>query len=116
MRAQVALGSHARDFCGHVEQRVRNLARDHIDLVGGRDGDQHLGVLRAGLGEHVGIGAVTDKAAHVEAVRDALDEARARVDDRDVIVLRGEPLGNAEADLAGPADDYAHGVIVRSID
>ena len=70
MRLEVALGTDAGDLGRHLEQGMRHLAGDHVDFVEQRDGDQHVGPFGAGLGEHVGVGAVPDEAAHVERVAD----------------------------------------------
>ena len=109
MRLQVALGADARDLGRHIEQRVRDLAGDHVDLVVEGHGDDHVGLLHAGLGEHLGVGAVTDEAADVERIADRVDELRRRVDHRHVVFLGGQALGDAVADLSRTADDDAHG-------
>jgi hypothetical protein len=103
-----ALGADAGDLGGHVEQRVGDLAGHHVDLVVEGDGDDHLGLLGAGLGQHVGVGAMADEAADVEIVADGLDQVRRGIDDRDVVVLGGQSFGDAIADLAGAADQYPH--------
>src|SRR5690606_15461877 len=90
-------------------QRAGDLRRDHVDLVVERDSDDHVAVTRAGLLEDVRVGAVADVGAGIERVVDLLDEVRPQVDERDVVAFGGEPLGNAEADLAGAADEYLHG-------
>ena len=59
----------------HVEQVVRDLAGHEVGLVQRRAGDQHVGVLGAGLAQHRGLDAVADHAAQVEPV---LQRAQAR--------------------------------------
>ena len=49
---QIALLADARDLGRHVEQRMRDLAGDHVDLVGVRHRDQHVGVGGARLRQH----------------------------------------------------------------
>ena len=85
-----------------------HLAGDHVDLVVEGHGDDHVGLLGAGLGEHVGMGAVADEAAHVEGVADRLNELRRGIDHRNIVVLDRQPFGDAVADLAGSADHDPH--------
>ena len=77
LRREVILGADARDLGRDVEEAVRDLAGDDVDLVGLRDRDQHVGLLDAGLRQHVRVRAVADEAANLEAVRDRLDRGAA---------------------------------------
>ena len=105
---QIALFADAGDLGRQVEQRMGHLARDHVNLVMQGDRDDHVRLVRAGALQHVGVGSVTDKAADVERVADRTDQFRRLVDDRYIIVLAGQFLGNAEAHLAGAANDHSH--------
>ena len=79
-----------------------------FDFVVEGDGDDHVGLLGAGLGKHVGMGAVADEAAHVERIADRLDKLRRGIDHRNVVVFGRQPLGNAVADLACAANQDSH--------
>ena len=47
---------------------MRDLAGDDVDLVVQRDRDDHVGLLRAGRFQHVGMRAVADETADVERI------------------------------------------------
>ena len=108
VRLEIGLRADPGDLGRHVEERMRHLAGDHVDLVVQGHGDDHVGLVDAGLDENVGMGAMADQAAHVERVADRLDQLGRRIDDRYVVLLGRELLGNAEADLPGPADHHPH--------
>jgi hypothetical protein len=108
MRLQVGLGADAGNLGGHVEDRMGDLAGDHVDLVVECHGDDHVGLICAGLGENIGMSAMTDIAADIERVTDGLDQRRRRVDNRDVVVLGCKPLGDAVTYPPRAADDDLH--------
>ena len=72
VRLEVALRADAGDLGRHVEERSRHLAGDHVDLVVQGHRDDHVGLVDAGLGEHVRMSAVADQAADVERIADRL--------------------------------------------
>ncbi len=107
-RIEIALRADPRDFRRHVEERVRDLAGDHVDFVVKRHGDQHVRLGDARLLQDVGMGCISFDRAHFQDVVGPLHEFRTRVDDRDVVAFRRQAFGNAGTDLSGPADDHLH--------
>ena len=97
----------------HVEHRVRHLTGHHIDLVGQCDGDDHIRFVCARSRKHIGLRPVTDKSPHIKCVAHDLDMACGCVDDRDVVLFGGKPLGDAVSDLPCSANDYPHDCSVR---
>ena len=95
----------ARDARRDVEDRVPHLAGDEVRLVARGHREEHVGVGRAGLGEHLGVRRVADDRAQVELVLQVLQALGAGVDDGDVVLLRDQALGHAGADLAGAEDE-----------
>ena len=108
-RVQVALVADPRDLFGHVEQRVRDLARHHVDLVGVGNGDDHLGVLGIRVLEHVGERRVADDRPRIHRVGEPLHHRPVAVDHGHVVRLIGELTSDAGADLSGTAYDDLHG-------
>ena len=95
-------GANARDSRRRAEQRQRDLAGEHVDLVAARERDQHVGVARAGPLEHVGMRGVADDRAHVEPVLQLAQHVGVAVDDRDLVgLLAGQAESGRAADLPG---------------
>ena len=95
-------GANARDSRRRAEQRQRDLAREHVDLVAARERDQHVGVARAGALEDVGMRGVADDGAHVEPVLQLAQHVGVAVDDRDFVGLfAGQAESGRAADLPG---------------
>ena len=72
-RRQIALIAHAGDLDRDVEQRVGHLAGHHIDLVGLRDRDDHVGLGDAAAPARRGEKR-TDHRLDVQVVADLLDQ------------------------------------------
>jgi hypothetical protein len=109
LRHQIGLSANAGDLRRYVEQRMRNLARHHVDFVVERHRYDHVGVLRAGAGKNVGMRAVANEALGVERVSHVADQVRRDIDNRHVVALGGQSFRDAVSDLAGTADDDLHG-------
>ncbi len=92
---------------------MRHLTGHHIDLVGQGDGNDHVRFIRPSGGKHVGLRTVSDKSPHVERVAHELDMTGRCVDNGDVVLLGGKPLGDAVSDLPCSANDYPHDRSVR---
>ena len=105
---EIGAVANARDLGGNLEQGVGHLAGDDIDLVRLGDRDQHVGVLGAGLHQHVGMRGVAQQRLHVEGLTDLLDTLARMVDDHHVVVLGGKMTGDVQAHLAHPADQHFH--------
>ena len=102
MGAQIGLRTNARDPGGHVEERMRDLAGRHVHFVVERHGDQHVGLLRAGQLQRIGMRAMADIAAHVERVADAANELRRGVDERNVVASPEPSFSRCRTDLSRP--------------
>src|SRR5690606_34681863 len=107
-RFKIVLRADARHLGGHFEQRVRDLTGDHVDLVVKRAGDQHVGLIGTRFRKDVRIRAVADDAANIKRVAHRSDPIRTRVEDANVILLGGQPFGNAEPHLPRAANDHFH--------
>ena len=107
-RIQVALLADAGDLDRDLEQGMGDLAGDHVDFVGVRHGDQHVGLAGARTIENIRPRGMADDPLRVEPVADAADQFGRGIDDRDVVVLACQLTGDVEADLPGTADDDPH--------
>ena len=105
---QIALVAHPGDLGRDVEQRVGDLAGDHVDLVGIGHRDQELGVPGAGLLEHLGMRGKAGDRLDVQALTDLLGQLLALIDHRDVIAGAGQVAGDVVTDLPGAADNDLH--------
>ncbi len=103
-----ALRPHAGDLGGRMEEGVGDLTGDHVGLVAVGDRNDHVGVFRAGTPQHVGVCAVAEDGAQIEAVLQLSEQLRNLVDDGDVVGLADQIRGHRGADLAGTEDDDLH--------
>jgi hypothetical protein len=96
----ILAGANAGDLRRSAKQRVRDLARDHVDLVAVRQRDHHVGILCACPLEHVGIRCIADDGAYVEPILQLAQHLRVAIDDRDLVrLLAGKAVGDRRADL-----------------
>jgi len=102
--------AHPGNGGGHIEHVVRHLAHHQVGLVGRGTGDQHVGVLGAGLAQHRGLDAIAHHAAQVQPFFQRAQARRVLVDDGDVVLLRHQALGHAFADAPGAQNDDVHEV------
>jgi hypothetical protein len=100
----------ARDGGGDAEHRVRHLAGHQVGFVHGGAGDEHVGVLGAGLAHHRRLDAVADDTAQLQPVLQRVDAVGVGVDHGDVVLLQRQAFGHAFAHAAGAKDDDAHGL------
>ena len=110
-RRQIALVTDAGDLGRDVEQRMGNLTCHHVDLVGQRDRDDHVGLGGASLLKHIGVGSKSNHRLNVQGVADLLDQLRRLVDHGDVVVLGREVARDVGADLTRAADDDLHWMV-----
>ena len=108
-RLAIGLLTDAGDLGRHVEQRVGHLTGDHVDFVGLRHGDQHVGVLGARLLEAGGMRGVAEDRLDVEIVADLAHQLGTLVDHRHVVAGGGQIAGDVGADQTGAGDDDFHG-------
>ncbi|MPM31639.1 hypothetical protein SDC9_78195 [bioreactor metagenome] len=101
--------THPRDQLGHVEHHLRHLAAHQIGLVLRRAGNQQIGVVGAGLGQHLRVDAIAHHAAQVVARLQLAQALRVLVDHRDVVAFRFQAVGHAGPHPARAQDDDLHG-------
>ena len=101
----------AGDLGGHFENRVRHLTGNHVDLIGIGHGNQHVGVIGAGLFQGMRMGGMADKSLDVEGITDPADQFRRLIDNCYVIVFKRQMTGDMIPDLSGAADDDFHNVL-----
>ena len=114
-RLQIALIANARYLFGHAKYGMGDLAGDHIDLVRIGHGDDHVGILRAGLVEHVRQRCIPHQAPDFRCFQQLLHDLRIVIDHSDVIRLAGKLAGDARADLAGATNDDPHPRMPRTL-
>ncbi len=107
-RVQVGLRAKTGDLAGDAEDRMGDLAGDHVHLVRIGRGNDHVGIARAGAFEDVGIGGEARNALHVERIGRAAHQFGIVVDDGHIVLLAREMAGDLPADLARAADDDLH--------
>ncbi|EXI84798.1 MAG: hypothetical protein AW12_02387 [Candidatus Accumulibacter sp. BA-94] len=100
--------AQAGDTRGDVEDAVRDLAGDQIGLITLGHGNQQVGVLQAGVGEHGRMRTVADDRAQVHAVLQVRQALVVAIDHRDVVILGNKTFGNTRTDLAGTENDDPH--------
>src|SRR5690606_26244730 len=109
-RVEVLGGADAGDLGGRAVERVADLAGDHVGLVTVGDGNHHVGVLRACLVEHGGVGGVAVHGADVQPLLQVLQELGVAVHHRDVVgLLAGEAVRHGRPDLPRTEDENLHG-------
>jgi hypothetical protein len=111
---QVTLRPQPRDLAGDVEHRMRHLTGDHVHLVGMGGGDDHVGLARARLLQHIGMRGKTDHPLHLQRVGGAAHQRGVVIHDRDIVGLARKLAGDLPADLPRPADDDLHGATLLS--
>jgi hypothetical protein len=70
-----------------MEQRIRDLAGDHVDLVHVGKGDDDVGIVRPGALEHLGIGRMADNGTDIEPVLQLAQNFGTHVDDGNLVGL-----------------------------
>ena len=108
-RIQIGAAAQARDLARHLEDRMGDLAGDHVHLVRMGRGDDQVGIARACLVQNVGMAGKARDALHVQGIRCAADQVGVVVDDGDVVPFARQMAGNLPADLTRAADDDLHG-------
>ena len=101
--------AQARDAVRGMKAHEGGLAHRQVDGVIGRAGQQQVGIVGAGIGQHRRLRAVSQDAAQVEALLQLGQQFRIVVDHGDVVALGYQMLGDAFADAAGTEDDDFHG-------
>jgi hypothetical protein len=102
--------AYPRDAGRRAEQRPRDVAGHHVDLVAVGQRHQHVGAGGASLLERARARRIAAHRANVEPVLQVAQQLVIDVDDRDVVgFLAGEMVGRGPAHLAGAEDDYFHG-------
>ena len=76
MRLAIGLGANSGDLGRHIEQRMGDLARHHVDLVIQGHGNDHVSLFGTCPCKHIGMRAMTDMAANIELVLDILHKLR----------------------------------------
>ncbi len=93
-------GANSGNLGRGVEQRVRDLAGDHVDLVHVRQGDDDVGVVGAGTVEHLRIGRMADDGADIKPVLELSQNLGTHVDDGDLVGLFARQMvGGGRANL-----------------
>src|SRR5512145_2018029 len=90
---------------------MSDVARNHVDFIGIRHRNQHVGVGDAGAFENIGMGGISDEALNIESIDELLNQLARYVDDGDIIVFAGKIACNVETDLAGAANDDLHATL-----
>ena len=100
--------THAHDAGRNIEQHLRHLAGHQIGFVLRGAGDQHVGVGRAGLGQHLGADAVADHATQVKA-RFQITQAHAvGIDHGDIVFFADQAFSDAFADATSAQNQDFH--------
>jgi hypothetical protein len=93
---------------GDVEERRRQEAHDHVDLVGVRGRDDEIRLLDSGAAQHRSGGAVALDEPHVEGVAELADLGGIGVDEGDVVTVARELLGEGRAHEPPAHDQDVH--------
>ena len=83
-----------------MKQRVGDLAGDHVGLVAVGNGENQVGVLGAGLLQHVGMRRMPEYGTDVQMILQSSELLGVAIDDGDVVRLAGQDLGDRYAHLA----------------
>ncbi|MCY1438058.1 hypothetical protein D9M71_542420 [compost metagenome] len=93
-----------------VEQGMGDLAGDHVGFVAVGHGDQHVGVVGAGLTQHGRKRTAALHRADVQAVAKVAQAFAIGVDHGDVVGFAGQVFRQRTADLPCAEDDDFHPV------
>ncbi len=103
--------SYPRQPRGGAKQGIGEMAGDHVGLVTVGDGQDEIGVLDTRLDQYLRVSGITRDRAQVETFLEELQQLGVAIDDRDVVILAGEAMGDRAANLAGTEDDDFHGLL-----
>ena len=70
---KVRLRPNPRNLSWNFKNRMRNLTGDHVDFIGVRNRDHHVGVFRACLLQNMWARSETDDTAHIKYISDFSD-------------------------------------------
>lgn len=104
----VSRRADASDLGGGFEQGITDLAGHHVHLVTVRDCDQHVGIVGAGLTQHVRMRRVAFDGLNVEPIPELAQSLCVLVHQRDVEGLSREMLGEGTPYLARSKNDDLH--------
>jgi len=107
---QVRGFAYAGDLGRGVEQGVGNLAGDHVGFVAVGHGDEHIGVVGAGLTQHGRKRPATLDRTDVQAVTEVAQAFAIGVDHGDVVRFTRQVFRQRTADLSCSEDDDFHPV------
>ena len=110
-RIQIALRPEPRDLARDGEDGMGHLAGDHVHLVGMGGRDDHVGIARPGLFQHIRVRGEADDALHIQHIGGPADQIGVLVHQRDVVPLAGKLAGDLPPDLPRAADDDLHGAL-----
>ena len=108
LRIQIGLRAQPGDLARHRKHRMRDLAGDHVHLVGIGRGDDHVGIARACAFQHVGVAGKAGDPLHIQRFRRAADQVGIHVDHGHIILFARQVPRDLPADLARAADDDLH--------
>ena len=107
-RLEIALCPQARDFAINLENRMRNLAHDHVDLVGMRGRHDHVSIFGTRTTQHRRIRGKANKSAHIHTLGGLANERWVIVDHCHIVALLGQMTSDLPTDLTCSTDDDAH--------
>ena len=87
---------------------MRHFAAHQIGFILRGAGNEQIGILCAGLGQHLRVHAVAGDAAQVEALLQGLQMVGADVNHGDVVALGHQTFGHAVTHTASAQDDDFH--------
>ena len=100
--------TNAGNSCGRVVQSVRNLAGCHIDFITAGQRNDQIGVFYACTHQHLGVRGMPNDPSHVQPVLQDFHPVCIQVDNRDVVLLVGEAVGDGGPHLARAQYDNFH--------
>ena len=68
-------------------------------------------MLDTGLDQYLRVGGITGDRAQVKTFLEELQQLGVAIDDRDVVILAGEAMGDRAANLASTEDDDFHDLL-----
>ena len=107
--------THPGDLGRGMEQRIGDLAGDHVGLVAVGDRYQHVGVIGAGLAQDRWQRATALYGADIEAIAEVAQAFAIGVDHRDVVGFAGQVFRQRAAYLACAEDDDLHPLLLTFI-
>src|SRR5690554_1478268 len=111
---QIIMFTHSRNLGRDIEQSACDLTGNHVDLIAVGHGDQHVGILGAGLIQNRRVGCFPFHGPDIKSILQLTQAGAVGIDHGNVIGFIGKMLGQRATNLTGTEDDDLHSAFESS--